>query len=144
MVEILFAVGLLAALVLPSEVLSWPSWLGLDADGGAQVEPARPDPWRRPGWNDADEPLQMSLHGGLFTASFIRRRLDALMEELARLDRDPDVFAKWFHTSAARSAYEALLVEATKATEDSWGSVGEILDAELMGSSTGPCEELEL
>jgi hypothetical protein len=50
---------------------------------------------------------------------FIRHRLDVLAAELERLDDDPDIFAKAFRTNAARSAYRALIEDATRLAEAS-------------------------
>jgi hypothetical protein len=86
----------------------------------------------------------MTVVWGLFTSPFIRRRLDVLAEELERLDRDPDIFAKAFHTMAARGAYEALLADASRLADQPGRYAGPTLDLELAGPSTGLYEELEL
>jgi hypothetical protein len=49
-----------------------------------------------------------------FALSFVRERLDLLAAELARLDDDPSIFAKAFHTHAAQAAYADLLADAVR------------------------------
>jgi hypothetical protein len=93
------------------------------------------------GPGEADE---TTVEWGLFSWQFIRRRLDALSEELERLDRDPDVFAKAFHTMVARSAYEALLADASRLADQPRRYAGQTLDVEFVGPSTGMREVLEL
>lgn len=56
----------------------------------------------------------LAVDSGLFTVSAVHRRLEVLTGELDRLERDPYVFAKAFHTQVARSAYEALLADASR------------------------------
>jgi hypothetical protein len=140
---ILLAVTVLVGLLLPLEQLklpaSWRSRLPV-SDGTPQHvgDGDRPSSGRRrPAGPDITE------QWGLFTATFVRDRLHALEEELQRLDRDPDVFAKAFHTLAARSAYDALLGEATTVAEQPWWHVGEVLDSEALGSRGGLREVLE-
>lgn len=94
--------------------------------------------------DDRAEPDGLKAEWGLFTEAFVRERLRALEVELARLDRDPDVFARAFHTIAARSAYDALLVERTTIAEKPWWGVGQVVDAEVLTSSSGPREVLDL
>ena len=80
----------------------------------------------------------------LFSLPHVRRRLAALAEELERLDRDPDVFAKAFHTMVVRSAYEALSADASRLAEQARRHTGPTFDVERVGSSQGSREVLEL
>jgi hypothetical protein len=84
------------------------------------------------------------VDSGLFSAAFIRRRLDALTAELDRLDHDPDVFAKAFHTTVARSAYQELLAEASRLVDQPRGNPGQTLDADVVGPARNTREVLEL
>ena len=143
--EILFAIALMTALLLPSELWeSAPSWLSRVPPRLRQLEPDRDGEQHGAADDGLGEPVEMSVQPGLFAAQLIRCRLDALTEELERLDRDPEIFAKAFHTTVARSAYEALMADASKISSQPRLHVGETLDFELVGPSTGPCEELEL
>jgi hypothetical protein len=81
---------------------------------------------------------------GLFSAAFVRWRLAALAEELERLDRDPDAFAKAFHTTAARTAYEALLADAARLADRPPPPSGAVLDAEPVAAAHGVREVIEL
>jgi hypothetical protein len=149
--EFVFTVALTAGLFLAIALLWFPpSWLAWAEERIMGREPV----------GDVDEPvaavrvgegpgegLEMTVNWGLFPQAFVRRRLDALAEELERLDRDPDVFAKAFHTTVARSAYEALLVDASKLSDQPWRPAGPMIDfevLEVLGTSTGLREELEL
>ena len=143
---ILIAVTVLVGLLLPLEQFGLPPALqgrlrvgDGDADGGGgHGDRSRPDRT-----DQGDERDGLSAQWGLFTAEFVRDRLHALEEELQRLDSDPDVFAKAFHTLAARSAYDALLGEERAVTEQPWWRVGEVVDAEVLASSGGLREVLE-
>jgi hypothetical protein len=66
----------------------------------------------------------------LFSAAFLRRRLAALTEELDRLDHDPDVFARAFHTKAARAAHDALMAEVSRLADVPRPEVGAVVEAE--------------
>jgi hypothetical protein len=81
---------------------------------------------------------------GLLTPTSCRERIDALAAELARLDRDPDVFAKAFHVLVARSAYRALLADAARLGEESRsaGLPGPECDQDWEGSSTAVRREV--
>jgi hypothetical protein len=143
--ELLFAVLAMAGLFLAINA-SWfpPSWLGWVADRVTGLKLA--DDGERPrgaedGPGEADE---TTVEWGLLARPFIRRRLDALAEELERLDRDPDVFAKAFHTMVARSAHDALLADASRLAHQPPRYASQTFDVELMGPSTGFSEELEL
>jgi hypothetical protein len=81
---------------------------------------------------------------GLFSPAFVRRRLAALTEELERLDRDPDAFAKAFHTMAARTAYEALLADASRLADRPPPRPGAVMDAEPVAAAHGIREVIEL
>jgi hypothetical protein len=78
------------------------------------------------------------------TRPYIRGRLDALAAELERLDRDPDVFAKAFHTMAARSALESLLADLSRLADRPARPAGPRFEVEAAGTSTGSLEALEL
>jgi len=129
---ILLAVTVLVGLLVPLEQLKLPPSWRVGQAGDELDQPRRPD-----------EPDGMQAQWGLFTAAFVRERLHALEEEMRRLDHDPDVFARAFHTIAARSAYEALLDEAKTVSEQPWWRVGEVVDADAMGSSGGLREVIE-
>jgi hypothetical protein len=119
---ILLAVVVLAALLVPVGLLRLPEM----AAGGP---PERLD----------DEPP------GIISEDLIRRRLDALADELERLEHDPDVFARAFHTNVARSVYESLLVDAAELAEQTRRMVTGTIEFEVLETSgRGPCEELEL
>jgi hypothetical protein len=79
-----------------------------------------------------------------FTPEFLQRRLHALSDELDRLDRDPDVFAKAFHTLVARSAYQALLADASRLTHRLPAVLDPTVDVDLAWSSTTQREVLEI
>ena len=121
----LLAVLVLAALIVPVGLLRLPELIP-----GAMPEPVPPRD---------EEP------GGIFTEAMIRRRLDALADELERLERDREVFAKAFHTNVARTAYETLLVDAAELTEQRRAVVAGAVEFELLEPSTGGhVEEIEL
>jgi hypothetical protein len=131
---ILLVVTVLVGLLMPLEQLKLPaSWRSrLPVPDGtpdpAPKEPAGPD---------------LTAQWGLFSGAFVRERLQALEEELQRLERNPDVFARAFHTIVARSAYDALLGEVTTVAEQPWWRVGEVVDAEVLGARGGVREVLE-
>jgi hypothetical protein len=120
-----------------------PSWLSRVAE---RVTGPAPDDDGEPlgaGGTGADDgPYPVSWDA--LTPSQVRRRLDALVDELRRLDRDPDVFAKAFHVSVARAAHEALLAEASRMAARPSGCTGPAFDVELTTPSSVPGEELEL
>ena len=93
---------------------------------------------------EPDQGVEIVGESDLFTAEFIQRRLHALSDELDRLDRDPDVFAKAFHTLVARSAYQALLADASRVTHRSPALPGPAVEVDLAWSSTTQHEVLEL
>ena len=93
---ILLAVTVVVGVVLAIDL----SWF---PDAGAR-EPLTVD-----GERAADSGDLRGLDEGLSSAESVLRRLDALAEELDRLDHDPDVFARAFHTRVARGAHDALL-----------------------------------
>lgn len=109
--------------------LSGVLFLALELRLGRRPEPA------------ADEP---PVESSLFSPAFVRRRLAALAEELERLDRDPDAFAKAFHTMVARSAYEALLADAARLAERPPPRVGTVVDAVPLGAAYGTHEVIEV
>ncbi len=136
----LLAVVLVAGFGLTIRLLwdrpSWLTWLAdrlprLVADDVERVGAAGPD--------------EITVEPGLFSQTFIRRRLDALVEELERLDQDPDVFAKAFHTKVARSAHDALLADASRLSHQPPRYAAHTFDVEVIGRwTTAPPEELEL
>ncbi len=128
------AVALVAGPYLAFRLL-WvaPSWL--DAASEAAARRAAAD--ERP-----DDPVHAPW--GLLSPPFVRRRLDALDEELERLDRDPDVFAKAFHLAVVRSAHAALLADASRLPAQPLLRAGQVFDVDVLGPSTGRREELEL
>jgi hypothetical protein len=81
------------------------------------------------------------------TLAEIQRRLRALSDELDRLDQDPHIIARAFHTFVARSAYEALLAAASSRTSDSGAhdsqAAGPTFELELARSYTAAREVLE-
>jgi hypothetical protein len=141
----LLAVVLVAVLCLAIRLLSSPpSWVGSLAD---RVPRARVPDDGEPPESGADVPGgadQVTVEEVLLTQPFVRRRLDALAEELERLDRDPDVFAKAFHTMVARSARDALRADASRLADRPPRCTRDTFDVEVVGPSTGPREELEL
>jgi hypothetical protein len=136
------ALALMAGVCLAIKVLwfppPWLDWvpdrvtrLGLVDNGGQTGNPR----------GNGDE---ITVEWGLLTQPFIQRRLDAIAQELERLDREPDIFAKAFHTMVARSAHDALLADAFRAAGRPPRYVGQTFDLEVLGPSMGPREELEL
>lgn len=135
--ESLFAVALMAGFVVAITVLRLPlSWPGQAPDGATEL----PQAGEQAGPGGADE---ITVEWGLLAEPFIRRRLDALVEELERLDRSSDTFAKAFHTTVARSAYDALLADASRLARRP-RHAGELSEFQLTEPSWGPREELEL
>jgi hypothetical protein len=119
----LLGVVVMTALLLP-----------IGALGLSRIAPAAPPR------EDVDD-----LGLGIFSEDLIRRRLDALADELERLERDPGVFARAFHTNVARTAYETLLVDAEQLTEQTRRVVAGTIEFEILEpSGRGPCEEIEL
>jgi hypothetical protein len=143
--DTVFALALMAGSFLTIKVLWFPpSWLGRAADAVARRTSA--DDGERSGAPE-DRPGQgeeLGVDWELLRRTSIRRRLDALAEELERLDRDPDVFAKAFHTMVARSAHEALLSDASRLGDPLPRFTVRVLDLEVMGPSMRRGEELEL
>jgi|SRR5689334_5864465 len=131
---------LLEVLVLPPEWRSRLLRTALTPEPDADADPELPTPIG----DDRAERDGLNAEWGLFTEAFVRERLRALEVELARLDRDPDVFARAFHTIAARAAYDALLVERTTIAEKPWWGVGQVVDSDVLTSSSGPREVLDL
>jgi hypothetical protein len=139
----LFAVTLVPALCLAIGVL-WlpPSWRGSLADTvttfaddgerprGAGTEPGQAD--------------QTIVGEGLLTRPYISGRLDVLAQELERLDRDPEIYARAFHSMVARSALEALLADASRLADRPARCAGQTFDVEMAGTPAARREELEL
>jgi hypothetical protein len=115
-----------------------PSASGRLADGVARLMSSGDG--EQPELDAAD---QLTVEWGPGSQSFLQRRLDALAEELRRLDRDPDIFAKAFHVMVARAAHEALLVDASRLADQPLHT-GQLFDVDLLSPSPGPREELEL
>lgn len=99
LVAVVALVGVVLAVDLAWLPPSWTAWLPGD---DAPLPPGADDE-RSPGGD------VRRLDEGRFGEAAVRRRLDALVEELDRLDHDPDVFARAFHTRVARSAHDALV-----------------------------------
>lgn len=135
----LFAVVLVVGLWLAIEVL-WPGWVSdtvtrsTSGEGEDEADAG----------SEADEADRSPIEWELLSQQFIRRRLDALVEELERLDRDPDCFAKAFHTMVARSAHDALLAEASRVPDQPPQHAGQTPSFRLVAASAGRREELEL
>jgi hypothetical protein len=141
--ESLFAVALMAGFVVAIKVLRLPlSWPGRVPEGVARQRPHSGER-AKPGGADEMPADEMTVEWGLLAEPFIRRRLDALVEELERLDRSTDTFAKAFHTTVARSAYEALLADASRLAGQP-RHAGALCDFQLTEPSAGSREELEL
>ena len=87
-------------------VLSPPTWLR------ALATAAAPEP------RDQGTATVEVVEWDVFALPLVRRRLSAIADELERLEHDPSVFARGFHTRAAESAYRALLAEEARLTED--------------------------
>jgi hypothetical protein len=136
--QLLVAIAMTAGLCLAIRLL-WepPPWLGWVADRLAPLMVA----------DDVEQPgaAGITVEPGLLSRPFIERRLDALVEELERLDQDPDVFAKAFHTHVVRSAQHALLADASRLSDQPRSSTSQTFDVEVAGRwTTAPAEELEL
>ena len=93
---------------------------------------------------EPDQGVELAGESDLFALEFIQDRLHALRDELDRLDRDPDVFAKAFHTLVARSAYQDLLADASRLTHRSPALLDPTADVDLAWSSTTQREVLEI
>jgi hypothetical protein len=142
LVALILLSGLLLAAVLRGfEPISL-SWVAERVRGREPVDDGR-QPWGADTAGDSPGEAEMTVEWGLFTREFIHARLDALVDELERLDDDPDIFAKAFHTMVARSAYEALLVDASRASPQPCLQAGQILEFDVVGPSSGALEELE-
>ena len=89
-----------------------------------------------------------TVEGDFLTLAFVRRRMDVIADELERLGRDPAVFAKAFRTIVARSAYEALMADASRLAAipslDLDRNLHLHLDLDLEGTPTQRREVLEL
>jgi len=141
---ILIVGALIAALVLPTELLrSTLSWLSPVPDGSDQPELVGDDVESAAAGGGPDDD-ELTVVWGLFTSSDIQHRLHALADELERLDHDPGIFAKAFHTTAARSAYEALLVDASRYRAQPGPLPVPVVDVPLLAPSTERREELDL
>lgn len=128
--EILVALAVLAGLLLPAGVLrALPSALGREGGGGGPLEPAD-DLAEEPGASE-----ERCVDDGLLSLSFVQRRLDALADELARLDDDPGVLARAFRTTVALTAYEALLADASRLAREPALHVDATLGFELIEPS---------
>jgi hypothetical protein len=99
----ILAAGLFAALELLWSRQAWPD---PPAEVSADLGQQPGVPAMAPDW-------------GLFGLPFVRLRLDALAAELERLEHDELIFAKAFRYRAAKSAYEALLDDASRIAEAS-------------------------
>ena len=143
--QLLLAMALMAGLLLPIESLPFsPLRSTRLADRVRRLELVGDREQRTTVEDRPDEAVEMTVEWGLFTRQFIQQRLEALAAELERLDDDPDVFAKAFHTNVARSAYQALLLEASTLSDRPCPPAGHTVHVELVGPSTGLTEVLEL
>jgi hypothetical protein len=131
--ELLLPILLLVGLFLAVDLLwSPPSWLREVAGAGQrQVRPADAAPAADAG---------VSLEWDAFSLPFIRRRLHVVADELDRLEHDPGIFARAFHTTAARSAYESLQSDESRLTALPCLE----LDDNVVGPPAPLREELEL
>jgi hypothetical protein len=74
----------------------------------------------RGGWHPAGAgrerhaPAADTVDCDILTLPFVLRRMEVVADELERLERDPAVFARAFRTVVARSAYEALIADASR------------------------------
>jgi hypothetical protein len=140
--DTVFALALVAGTALTITVLWFPpSWLDQVADAVGRGTSA--DDGERLGdrlGQGAAPPVDWEL----LTRTSMLRRLDALAEELERLDRDPDVFAKAFHLMVLRSARDALLSDVARFADPAPRCASALLDVELAAPSTGKREVLEL
>ena len=141
----IFVTAIVVGVLLRSIELfrSPPPWLRRAAGGVARRLPDAA-PARAASQRDEGAVVDMTVQWSLFSRPFIAHRLAALDRELERLDRDPDVFAKAFHTIAARSAYEALAADARRLAESSVHGEAGGLEFELLGPSSGRREEIEI
>ncbi len=94
--------------------------------------------------DDRPEVAEPTVQWGLFTEAFVQARLAALGRELERLDDDPDLFARAFHTTVVRSAYDALLSDAARFADQARRPSGPVLTLGSLGPSSGSREELWL
>ena len=141
----LLAIALVAGLWLAIEVIwSPPSSLGWFPDRFTRPEPAADGGQPETAGYGTGEADQTNVDWELHNQQFVRRRLDALAEELDRLDREPDVFAKAFHTMVARAAHDALLADASRLADRAPRYAGPARNFEVGGASTGRSEELAL
>jgi hypothetical protein len=91
--------------------------------------------------------------GSLLTLAEVRQRLAALRAELNRLDRDPSVFARAFHTRVARAVLVALAEDEARlatlppldlATDRIRGSISSIAFDVQSWSDSGPAGRREI
>jgi hypothetical protein len=131
-VEILIAVAVLAGLLLPAGLLrAGASSLGWAADGSQWVEPVE-------ALDDAPGAFDESgADEGLLTLPFVRRRLDALADEIAHLDDDPGILARAFRKTVALTAYESLLADETRLAQAPSVHVEAALGFEMMDEAPG-------
>jgi hypothetical protein len=159
--ETLFAILLMAGLFIVLD-LAWPppAWLRGLVVADARRAGSRRMGTRHPGTrhpdtthdddseltrssnelaDEDDSSAEIADEWDLLPMPFIRVRLQVIADELDRLAREPDVFARAFHTMAARSAYEALQADASRL------AALPTLEFGLTGSSARQVrEELEL
>jgi len=120
----------LPALLFLALQLLWvrPGWLHLPAGSPRERDRAvTPTP--------AHVPAPAGAGGELFSLAFVRRRIDAITAELARLDRDETIFALAFRLHVARAAHEALLADAERL------AAVQTLELELCITSVTPLRE---
>src|SRR4051794_38537648 len=134
--EILLAVVVLAVLLLPAGLLrAVPSSLGWAPDGTQWVEPVE-------ALDDAPGVLdEWDVDSGLLTLAFVRRRLDALSQEIAPLDDAPGILARAFGRTGALTAYESLLADETRLAQQPTVHVGAALGFEMLDEPIGASQE---
>jgi hypothetical protein len=134
--EIFLALVLLAGLLLPAGLLrSVPSSLGWAPDRNQWEEPVE-------ALDDAPGVLDdAGVEDGLLTLTFVRRRLDALADEIAHLDDDPGILARAFRKTVARTAYESLLADETRLAQLPTLHVEAALGFEMMDEAAGAYQE---
>ena len=112
--DVLLPIVLLVVLFLALEFLLWRStW-----QKSPRLDVARQDPSGLRGEIDfqaKDQPLDDDWDPAALP--FVRHRLDVLAAELEWLERDHSVFARAFRTQVARSAYQALIADASRLSE---------------------------
>jgi len=116
--DILLPIVLLVVLFLALEFFVWRSTWQKPTRQESAPDCLWHDPSRASGEIDfqaKDQPLDDDWDPAALP--FVRHRLDVLAAELEWLERDHSVFARAFRTQVARSAYQALIADATRLSE---------------------------